>query len=76
MREDSLPDSWYCDTCHSKLEPAPPTPEDGKIFERLLAKNWSKNAISFQLPKDIREYFDNVKTGPEGEEPAPPKTAK
>ena len=76
MNEDALPDSWYCNVCDSKAYP--PMVDDDGIFGLLSMQLERKNPSAFHLPKDIREYFENVKTGAEGEyeEPAPPKAAK
>jgi hypothetical protein len=73
MSEDALPDSWYCNICDSKVYP-PPIEDEGS-FGLLLAQMDRKNPSAFHLPKDIREYFENVKTGAEGEyeEPTQPK---
>ena len=78
MSEDALPDSaWYCNVCDSKANPLTVEDESGS-FGLLLAQLRGKNPNAFQLPKKIREFFENVKTGPEGEyeEPTQAKTAK
>lgn len=75
MSEDALPDSaWYCNVCDSKVNP-PMVDDESGSFGLLLAHLHRKNPSAFHLPKDIREYFDNVKTGAEGEyeEPVQPK---
>lgn len=73
MVEGSLPDEWFCNKCLSANAPRVDT---AGIFGSLLAALTRKNPVAFHLPKDIREYFENVKTGPEGEyeEGPPPKT--
>ena len=74
MSEGALPDSWYCNICDSKVNPSPFEDESG-CFGLLLVQLHRKNPSAFHLPKDIREYFENVKTGTEGEyeEPTQPK---
>ena len=37
------------------------------MFGQLLAILHRKNPSAFHLPKDIREYFEGVRTGAEGE---------
>lgn len=64
MNEGSLPDEWFCNVClNSRL---PRTEVDGS-FGPLLSILERKNPSAFHLPRDIREYFENVKTGTEGE---------
>jgi hypothetical protein len=73
MNEGSLPDEWFCNVC---LTARLPRVDEGGSFGSLLANLERKNPSAFHLPKDIREYFENVKTGTEGEyeEGPPPKT--
>lgn len=75
MKENALPDEWFCNVCMTSRLPRQQEIEKG-TFGNLLANLDRKNPISFALPKDIREYFADVKTGPEGEydEGIPPKT--
>ena len=78
MSEDTLSDSaWYCNVCDSKAN-RPIVDDESGSFGLLLAQLPRKNPTAFQLPKNIREYFENVKTGPDGEyeESAQPKIAK
>jgi hypothetical protein len=75
MSEDALPDeAWFCNVCTSKANP-PVIDDEIGCFAVLLAHLDRKNPSAFHLPKDIREYFENVKTGAEGEyeEPVQPK---
>ena len=74
MSEGALPDSWYCNVCDSKVNP-PLIDDESSSFGLLLVNLHRKNPSAFHLPKDIREYFDGVKTGTEGEyeEPTQPK---
>lgn len=73
MKETALPDEWFCKVCSASRFPRAEV-ERG-MFGGLNAKLEKNNPISFHLPKDVREYFVDVKTGPEGEydEGAPPK---
>lgn len=62
--EGKLPDEWFCNIClNSRIPPSEPAGS----FGALLVKLDGKNPSAFHLPKDIREYFENVKTGTEGE---------
>jgi hypothetical protein len=65
MIEDLLPDSWFCRVCVSKREM--PLPPAQGIFKKLSTILVGSNPRAFLLPKTIRNYFENVRTGPEGE---------
>lgn len=43
-----------------------PTPSRG-LFSALLDQIGRRNPTAFGLPKDIQEYFEDVKAGDEGE---------
>ena len=75
MIENSSQDSWYCNSCESKRNPPEKDESKNSAFGQLLYKLESKNPSAFHLPKDIRECFEGVVTGAEGEyeEPAPAK---
>ncbi|TAQ83815.1 hypothetical protein B7494_g7865 [Chlorociboria aeruginascens] len=66
MIEGSLPDEWFCNLCLASRLPRLKD-EDGGTFGYLLAQLERKNPSAFHLPKSIREYFVDVKTGAEGE---------
>jgi hypothetical protein len=73
MIEGKLPDEWYCNVC---LFSRQPTTTSGRgLFGELITLLEKKNPVAFHLPKDIREYFEGVRTGAEGEyeEGPPPK---
>jgi len=64
MIEGSLPDEWFCNTCLNKPGSRDPIPG---TFGMLLLALDEKNPSAFYLPKSIREYFVDVKTGENGE---------
>ena len=74
MNEGALPDEWFCNVCLSNRNPR--REERNGCFGPLLDSLERKNPVAFHLPKEIRDYFENVKTGTEGEyeEGIPPKT--
>jgi len=74
MVEGSLPDAWFCNQCQYRIQPAR-REASPHSFGVLLESLESKNPSAFHLPKDIREYFEGVRTGSEGEyeEIVPPK---
>ncbi|ESZ92138.1 hypothetical protein SBOR_7469 [Sclerotinia borealis F-4128] len=59
-------EEWYCNACIARNIPRSKEEEVG-FFGPLLANLERKNPSAFHLPKAIREYFENVKTGAEGE---------
>ena len=56
---------WYCYVCETKRGTRAKQ-QRGLLtgMERRLAK---QNPIAYTLPESIRDYFDGVKTGEEGE---------
>ncbi|OTA99184.1 hypothetical protein M426DRAFT_91146 [Hypoxylon sp. CI-4A] len=78
LTEGHMPDEWYCNECKHRL--APPFVEHRGAFRSLLSDLHQKNPTAFRLPKDVREMFEDVRTGPEGEyediPPPKPKTNK
>ncbi|KAI9832674.1 MAG: hypothetical protein M1819_004259 [Sarea resinae] len=61
----ALPESWFCYICEAKKSPPPKRPRG--LFAALDANLEKKNPVAFHLPREIREYFEGVKTGEEGE---------
>jgi PHD-finger len=58
-------DDWFCQSCQAKKVPPPKRPRG--LFSSVLDNLDKKNPNSFSLPRDIRDYFEGVKTGEEGE---------
>lgn len=73
MDEGRMPDEWYCNEC--KHRQCPPFSEHDGPLRSLFTVLDRKNPRAFRLPEDIRDLFEGVRTGPEGEyeEIAPPK---
>lgn len=76
MSQDALPDEWFCYSCLARRDGR--LPAAGGVFGILQSFMERKNPTSFHLNKDIREYFEGVKTGAEGEyeDTAPPEKPK
>ncbi|KAI8634789.1 hypothetical protein F5Y19DRAFT_125081 [Xylariaceae sp. FL1651] len=74
MDQGHIPDEWFCNECQIRYNP-PLVNEHKGIFGLLATNLERKNPRAFRLPEPLREYFEGVKTGPEGEyeEAAPPK---
>ncbi|KAI1355614.1 hypothetical protein F5Y01DRAFT_148685 [Xylaria sp. FL0043] len=74
MDEGHIPDEWFCNECQMRYNP-PLGNEHKGILGPLVASLQRKNPRAFRLPEPIRDYFEGVKTGAEGEyeEAGPPK---
>ena len=56
---------WFCFNCDAKQN-ARTKPSRG-LFSGLMHRLEKQNPVAFSLPTPIREYFEGVKTGEEGE---------
>ncbi len=66
MADDDMPKhAWYCYTCNAKRAPQPKHTRG--LFASLLNHLEKRNPVAYNLPEGIREYFEGVKTGEEGE---------
>ena len=66
MDPDTQPEGqWLCTKCLKNRLEYPPQARG--IFRELSADVTVKNPSAFHLPLAVREYFDGVKTGEEGE---------
>ncbi|KAI1824790.1 hypothetical protein F4861DRAFT_226851 [Xylaria intraflava] len=74
MDQGHIPDEWFCNECQMRYNP-PLVNEHKGLFGPLTASLQRKNPRSFRLPENIRDFFEGVKTGAEGEyeEAIPPK---
>lgn len=74
MVEGALPDEWFCNQCQYQKHP-PRRDGPPRSFDSLLDSLEAKNPSAFHLPKEIRECFEGVRTGSEGEyeDIVPPK---
>jgi hypothetical protein len=57
--------SWYCSRCVARQHHGPA--EVNGILGRLITQSDDINPKAFGLPLRIREYFDGIRTGDEGE---------
>lgn len=66
LEQTNTPDeSWLCYICKANSSPAA-QPSQG-LFAQLLYLLEKKNPSSFFLPEEIREFFECVRTGDDGE---------
>lgn len=56
---------WYCHVCVSEREPPAKRPRG--LFSALMDKIENHNPIAFNLPPEIRNQYEGVKTGEDGE---------
>ncbi|KAK8027513.1 hypothetical protein PG991_004569 [Apiospora marii] len=68
LHEDDIPhiEDFYCHECQHVYFRSQFTGNRG-AFGSLLDKLDKTNSRAFGLPQDIRDYFENVRTGPDGE---------
>jgi hypothetical protein len=78
MEEGSLPDTWLCNVCRSRELTEPPVKKGTGHFADLITSVEKKNPVAFSLPPYIRNEYEGVRTGTEGEfvEGAPASKAK
>ncbi|PBP22950.1 PHD-finger domain-containing protein [Diplocarpon rosae] len=71
---NSQSDAWFCNTCECKRR-GPHAEATNGVWGRLFSELEDTNPRSYSLPQPIRDYFVDVKTGPDGEyeEIVPPK---
>lgn len=60
-----LDEPWFCSVCETRRSP-PPKQTRG-LFAMLLSVVVKQNTTAFEVPEVIRDYFEGVKTGLEGE---------
>lgn len=70
MNEDAkeLDEPWYCFICIAKRPVAAESPEKPTrgLFAPLLSSLRKRNPTNFELPQDIRDYFEGVATDRNG----------
>ena len=59
------PGEWFCYKCMETRAPLPKPPRG--VFCELMGDLQRKNPVAFHLPHPVREFFEGVKTGDEGE---------
>ncbi|KAK4198147.1 hypothetical protein QBC40DRAFT_95439 [Triangularia verruculosa] len=63
---DAMPNEWFCNVCRVGRD-AGAFSEHAGSFALLFEKLDAKNSMAFALPADVRNCFEGVRTGPEGE---------
>lgn len=63
---DSMPADWFCNVCRTSRDPAA-FPTHSGAFALLNEKLDAKNSSAFRLPVPVRELFEGVRTGVDGE---------
>ncbi|KLU83523.1 hypothetical protein MAPG_02580 [Magnaporthiopsis poae ATCC 64411] len=76
LQAPNLPEEWFCNVCLSERNPASMLHRSGS-FQYLITDLNMKNSSAFRLPADVRDYFVDVRAGPDGEyEDVPPAAPK
>jgi len=60
-----LDEPWFCYICLA--ESAPASRLSNGLFAALLSCVQKKNPTAFILPEEVRDYFEGVQTGEDGE---------
>jgi hypothetical protein len=66
LMHDAMPVEWFCNVCRTSRDPAHLPTHDGS-FALLLEKLDARNSSAFRLPGPVRDRFDGVRTGADGE---------
>jgi hypothetical protein len=66
IMQDSMPVEWFCNVCRTKRDPAG-LPVHNGAFALILEKLDAKNSSAFRLPVTVRDAFEGVRTGADGE---------
>lgn len=66
LMRDAMPVEWFCNVCRTNRYAAGPPSHDG-AFAQLLEKLDAKNSSAFRLPAPVRDRFEGVRTGADGE---------
>ncbi|GAB1320186.1 hypothetical protein MFIFM68171_10396 [Madurella fahalii] len=66
IMQDSMPVEWFCNVCRTRRDPAG-FPEHNGAFALMLEKLDAKNSSAFRLPGYVRDCFEGVRTGVDGE---------
>ena len=61
-----MPAEWFCNTCVINRGLASSSARRG-AFGSLVGDLDARNSSAFRLPDGVRDYFEGVRTGVEGE---------
>lgn len=67
LMRDAMPVEWFCNVCRTNRYAAGPPSHEGSSFAHLLEKLDAKNSSAFRLPAPVRDRFEGVRTGADGE---------
>ncbi|KAI9894769.1 MAG: Curved DNA-binding protein (42 kDa protein) [Vezdaea aestivalis] len=65
LEAETLPDEWFCYACMTK-KGIQPSPGSG-LLSSLCQRIQKENPAAYELPVQVRRFFEGVKTGDEGE---------
>ncbi|KAK3380006.1 hypothetical protein B0T24DRAFT_523092 [Lasiosphaeria ovina] len=75
LRQDSMPADWFCNVCRTARDSASLPIHTGALA-LLLERLDAKNSSAFRLPDHVRDYFEGVQTGVDGEYEETPTVTK
>ena len=56
---------WYCHVCEAKRNPV--ARAAAGLFAKMEARIRNQNPVAFSLPHHVREFFEGVTTGKDGQ---------
>ncbi|KAK4238940.1 hypothetical protein C8A03DRAFT_14636 [Achaetomium macrosporum] len=66
LMQDAMPVEWFCNVCRANRDPAA-LPAHSGAFALLQEKLDVRNSSAFRLPPSVRDLFEGVRTGTDGE---------
>lgn len=66
LRPETMPVEWFCNVCRTRREPSQ-LPVHGGAFALVMEKLDARNSSAFRLPALVRDRFEGVRTGADGE---------
>lgn len=63
--QNSLPEPWFCQDCTAKR--AAQMQQPAGLFGGLVQNLNTRNPVAYNMPPEIRNYFEEVETGKDGE---------
>ena len=75
LSHDAMPVEWFCNVCRINRDPAH-LPTHGGAFAQALEKLDARNSSAFRLPGPVRDRFEGVRTGVDGEYEEPSNVVK
>ena len=62
-----MPVEWFCNVCRIHRDPFHLSVHRGGAFSQMMDRLEARNSSAFRLPGPVRNHFEGVRTGPDGE---------